>query len=166
MLVHSPEAGPHKLGWIRGPLAQLWVILSFLFLFFFLKDYAQACGPVCLHVQNTRLSGIYIPPREAFTNDWCRSMKVQLLCFDLGQILGCTFHSRAPCRIRLRLGLTGNQPLWCLLCPASATPHQMPWEHFLNQSLAHKSLAPSGGLVVSGEFVHHSCSVNICCLSE
>lgn len=58
--------------------------------------------------------------------------------------------------------------LHLLLCsaPPPPAPHRCPWEHFFNQSLAHKSLAPSGGPVVSPGLKHHSCSVNICCLSE
>lgn len=59
---------------------------------------------------------------------------------------------------------------WHLLLPCPTfppcLPTRCPWECFLNQSLAHKSLAPSGGPVVSPGLTHHSCSVNICCLSE
>lgn len=58
---------------------------------------------------------------------------------------------------------------WHLLLPCPTLPHlptDAPWERFLNQSLAHKSLAPSGGPVVSPGLAHPSCSVNICCLSE
>lgn len=97
-------------------------------------------------------------------------MKAQLLGFDLEWILRCTFHSRVPCRIKPRLGLVWHQPslgiFFFPVPPSLISPPDAPWERFLNQSLAHKSLAPSGGPVVSPGLAHPSCSVNICCLSE
>lgn len=57
-------------------------------------------------------------------------------------------------------------PLLLCSAPPPPAPHRCPWEHFFNQLLAHKSLAPSGGPAVSPGLEHHSCSVNICCLSE
>lgn len=98
-------------------------------------------------------------------------MKAWLPCFDLGQILRRTFHCGAPFRTKPRLGLAWNQPslgnfFFPVLPSLHISPPDAPWEHFLNQSRAHKSLAPSGGPVVSPGLTHHSCSVNICCLSE
>lgn len=122
-----------------------------------------------LYMQNTSVPGIYILTRAALTHDLCRNVKVQLLCFELGQILRYTFHFRAPCKIIPRLDLLQNQPPLCVfsfpvLLPSLPTTHL--WEHFLNQSLAHKSLVPSRGPVISPRFAYHSCSVNICCLNE
>lgn len=124
---------------------------------------------VCLYMQNTSVPGIYILTRAALTHDLCRNVKVQLLCFELGQILRNTFHSRAPWKIIPRLDLLQNQPPPCIfsfpvLLASLPTIHL--WEYFLNQSLAHKSLAPSRGPVISPRFAYHNCSVNICCLNE
>ena len=113
-----------------------------------------------LQVQSTRVPGIYTPTGQPLPMTGTEVRKPNFFALNWGKCQGVLSTPELPSGSSWGLGL-----LSCSAPPPPA-PHRCPWEHFFNQLLAHKSLAPSGGPAVSPGLEHHSCSVNICCLSE
>lgn len=87
---------------------------------------------------------ISTPYWAALTNDWYRSAKAQLLCFESGQMPRCTFFTQSSPSDPAggALGLLSSSLSVLLHLPL--LPTDAPGSTFFNQLLAHKSLAPLG----------------------